>query len=57
MASSSSSELASSMMAYDSLPLLDSEYNHPQVQAAVLQLVQASMTPDPPLKCLTYLTE
>lgn len=43
MASSSSSELASSMMAYDSLPLLDSEYNHPQVQAAVLQLVQDEM--------------
>jgi hypothetical protein len=32
-----------SIAAYDAIPLLDTEYNHPVVQAEVLQLIEAEM--------------
>ena len=37
------SNLEEQRKAYDALPLLDSEYNHPVVQNAVLNLIEAEM--------------
>ncbi len=43
MAKSIVQTLSTSVGGYDALPLLDTEYNHPEVQRLVLQLIQDEM--------------